>query len=1309
MKLTLLKKHLNFTTQRFSEFRRRGRHLALTCSMIFALFTVTGFGQLVDSYGNEFWIAFPENFDVTEENTHLQLFIAAKQSSAVQIDIEQIGFSLDTIVGANEIITVAIPLSAMLNAINTVQTKGIHVMSDNEIIIYGLNQRDFSTDAYVAIPIDALGNEHYVMAYSSPGSTARSQFALVATVDNTVVTILSPAELGSNSANIPFTVTLNEGETVQYRGTTGQDVTGTHIVSTAPIGVFGSNLCANVTPNISYCDHLVEMVPSIDKWGQNFVTAPFAGRENGDIYRVMASTENTVVSVNGVNSTLATPGNFYEFNLDIPSYITADKPVLIAQYMQGNLADNDDLNGDPSMTILTPTEQFLGDYIISTPATGFVTHHINLVIPTGSISSLVLDGLPISVSLFTEVAGSGHSIAQVPVSEGVHALSASAAFGVAIYGTNNDDSYAYTGGQVYSEIAQEINLVLTPDNSSGPIFQEQCLQASLQNTTSGAPVQGTRVDFTVDGVNTTSGFAFTNADGIATFCYTSESIGVDNVTASQGSLNESVVVTWLNFECPDLEANIGDACNDGDDMTENDIITEGCECVGTPINPELDCPDLSANIGDTCDDGNDMTENDMITVDCECVGTPIAVWECPGLSANIGDTCDDGNDMTENDMITVDCECVGTPITAWECPDLSANIGDACNDGDDMTENDVITEDCQCAGTPIVIEYDCPNLEANIGDACILDGGGMGVITADCGCKPVVIPTCQNFVYYLSDHSAADGVSDIYKVTLSGGVATMDYIATSDIEVHIAYHGVTNLIYAVSKHNNSYRTLDPTTAIWGFEESLGGDYGEITTAVFNHDGKLLLGSQTHKKIYSVNVTTHMVSATPYDTYAPISGGDLAYASDGMLFMATRSGNGLYEVWSAPINDNLIGFVPTKVTGLAITDSDQLLVSAQGQSSLVVRNYDGSDPLMSYNLMLNGNPYTLRDGDMASGCNTKSTDEGDCDDFSTFYVNHGPGIAGSNLYRVNFSGDNANLTLETNVNFEAHIGFDAVNKMLYFVNADGSSMTLYKVLSPTPGDGTFIATIDLSGPVLPKITAVVYNPTDPGYLYVGEDITTAIYKIDVNTGVATYIDDAPVSGGDIAILNDGTIYLATRQGNALYSVSPLNFVGSIGAAVTGIARANDFSSSLILSNKGSRKFTKVSAIDASVIRTYDIWLDGSPFTLSNGDMAAGCADQTIPEPKAADNQSAENISTLTSYPNPTTGPSKVVFVTGETTRTTVEIYDMNGRNVGILFNQEAQKGEQYTLDFNGSQLPNGVYIYRMTTSNETIIEKFMIAR
>jgi hypothetical protein len=67
------------------------------------------------------------------------------------------------------------------------------------------------------------------------------------------------------------------------------------------------------------------------------------------------------------------------------------------------------------------------------------------------------------------------------------------------------------------------------------------------------------------------------------------------------------------------------------------------------------------------------------------------------------------------------------------------------------------------------------------------------------------------------------------------------------------------------------------------------------------------------------------------------------------------------------------------------------------------------------------------------------------------------------------------------------------------------------------------------------------------------------------------------------------------------------------------------------------------------------------------------------------------------------------VTGQTERATLEVYDMNGRLVEGLFSGMAEGGVEYRVDFNGLDLPNGVYMYRLTTEKETIVEKFMIAR
>jgi len=53
--------------------------------------------------------------------------------------------------------------------------------------------------------------------------------------------------------------------------------------------------------------------------------------------------------------------------------------------------------------------------------------------------------------------------------------------------------------------------------------------------------------------------------------------------------------------------------------------------------------------------------------------------------------------------------------------------------------------------------------------------------------------------------------------------------------------------------------------------------------------------------------------------------------------------------------------------------------------------------------------------------------------------------------------------------------------------------------------------------------------------------------------------------------------------------------------------------------------------------------------------------------------------------------------------------MSGRVVSTMFNEIADANQTYRLDFNGRALPNGIYITRMTTENEVVIKKVMIAR
>jgi len=80
---------------------------------------------------------------------------------------------------------------------------------------------------------------------------------------------------------------------------------------------------------------------------------------------------------------------------------------------------------------------------------------------------------------------------------------------------------------------------------------------------------------------------------------------------------------------------INEPCDDDNADTQNDVINQNCECMGEQViliegcTDETACsfnPDATEDngtcvyIGDACDDGNPNTENDMLSGNCECTG-----------------------------------------------------------------------------------------------------------------------------------------------------------------------------------------------------------------------------------------------------------------------------------------------------------------------------------------------------------------------------------------------------------------------------------------------------------------------------------------------------------------------------------------------------------------------------------------------------------------------------------------------------------------------------------------------------------------
>ena len=79
-----------------------------------------------------------------------------------------------------------------------------------------------------------------------------------------------------------------------------------------------------------------------------------------------------------------------------------------------------------------------------------------------------------------------------------------------------------------------------------------------------------------------------------------------------------------------------------------------------------------------------------------------------------------------------------------------------------------------------------------------------------------------------------------------------------------------------------------------------------------------------------------------------------------------------------------------------------------------------------------------------------------------------------------------------------------------------------------------------------------------------------------------------------------------------------------------------------------------------------------------------------------------------YPNPFNPTTEIRFTIPERAVVSIKVYDITGREVSILLNQEKEAGTYYT-SFNGSSLANGVYLCRLSAGKYTTLIKMILLK
>lgn len=423
------------------------------------------------AFGKQFFVCFPKNDDTNTvskgKNASLHIYITAKDSlqaiGTVQFYYDR-QYIIPFTAEKNKTIDIEVPKEMETVSYSEAERKGIYIESNNDIVVYGLSKDYYTSDAFLAYPIAALDTQYIVCAYKnlvySIGSDGNrySGFVAVGTEDSTIVSILSPVPLNSPLTTQPFEKTefiLNKGETrmvITSRLKSNLDITGTIISSNKKTAIFSFHERIAVPQNgLGTRDCLIEQTPPLAFLGNYYLLAPNNSWRKGlpSLVRIVAYFDSTAVfTSSGIK--LLQRGQFFDIDSIQPMEIRSNKPILCAQYEEsaGLSADSVDAFGDPFMAFLPPVQQFQQAYtFISAPFPSFVFHWVTTFIPTRFKSTVIVDSMLISDTVFREIPNSDFSFGYIPLTAGSHHISADTTFGIMVYGYGNADSYGYCGGQ----------------------------------------------------------------------------------------------------------------------------------------------------------------------------------------------------------------------------------------------------------------------------------------------------------------------------------------------------------------------------------------------------------------------------------------------------------------------------------------------------------------------------------------------------------------------------------------------------------------------------------------------------------------------------------------------------------------------------------------------------------------------------------------------------------------------------------------------------------------------------------------------
>ena len=381
----------------------------------------------------------------------------------------------------------------------TVTPFAYHVVSSIPITAYQFNPLENvnvkSNDASLLLPSNVDGTWYYVMSREQTYDYLRGFVSVVAVSPgetDVVVTVTAPTLAGDlphlEPGESTGVVTLKRFDVLNIESDAAlSDFTGSVVVASKPVAVFGGLECANapntercgddgfctwrgmdgtdpLTPCTThedcfqfitgYCDHLEDQLLPVTAWGKHYLCGKsFDRTTEKDLWRVLAAqdgTRFTTIPPQGDFPVLGA-GEWVEFASDEHFELVAEKPVMVGQFFAGwdsptpgkTEEPGDAAIGDPSFLVQVPTEQFREQYVFLAPDK-YLLDYVTLHAPKDA--QVVFDGNLVDPGLWVSYGTGDWRVARFAIADGVHRIDADLPVGAYVYGYDFHVSYGYPAG-----------------------------------------------------------------------------------------------------------------------------------------------------------------------------------------------------------------------------------------------------------------------------------------------------------------------------------------------------------------------------------------------------------------------------------------------------------------------------------------------------------------------------------------------------------------------------------------------------------------------------------------------------------------------------------------------------------------------------------------------------------------------------------------------------------------------------------------------------------------------------------------------